>query len=171
MPVLAGTPRIERYFLASFVLVCVFAAYGAFGWWTGQPRGWRGILGIACGVGLVLQGALNVGHLRDRHDAQAVTNARRDAAKAVLTAGAIPCRPLVVPAPRARELAAVWTQTRLDKVFDAHEYRSRGVYLTGTDTAMRNVATVEGRAGTAARPPGRTTIVRASDGWQLRKWC
>jgi hypothetical protein len=170
LPVLAGTPLNARYFLASYVLLCIFAAYGAFGSWAGHAGG-RRVAGVACGVGLVLQVVLNVGHLRDLRDVGASAISRRDAAKAVLTAGAIPCRPLVVPTQRVRALAAVWTQTRLDNVLDANEYRSRGAYLAGTDAAMRDVATLEGRAGTAAQPPGKARIVRESGGWQLRVWC
>src|SRR3954452_6887792 len=43
VPVLAGTPLNARYFLATFMLVCVYAAYGAVGWWPAEPRTWRGV--------------------------------------------------------------------------------------------------------------------------------
>jgi hypothetical protein len=169
-PVLAGTPLNERYFLATFALLCVVAAYGAFGWLEHASR-IAVVIGLASALALVAQIAINVHKVIDRRDAQAGAFARRDAAKAILTDGAIPCEPLVMPAQRVRMLAAVWTHTPLTDVRDAHDYQGLGVYLSGTESAMRDVVTLPGRAGTAASPPSDATPVRASDGWDLLERC
>jgi hypothetical protein len=169
LPVLGGTPLNDRYFLATFALLCVFAARGAIGWldWSG----WRKVAGIGCCGLLVVQASINVGSVLDTRNIFGEGTDTRDAAKAALTDGPIRCRPLVVPAQRVRMLAAVWTRIPLQQIRDAHVYRAGGTYLTGTTAAMRGVATLAGRAGTAARPPDGTTLVRSSGGWQLRERC
>ena len=168
-PVLAGTPLNERYFLTTFVLVCVFAVAGAAGSLARRGWAWRAT-GIACALALVAQAGLNVRVDRDRRDIAADVAARRDAAHELLR-GSIPCRPLVVPATRMRMFGSVWTGLPLPQVLDAHEYGGRGTYLTGTPAAMRDIVTLQGRTGEAAPPPQGTTLLRSEGGWQLRRRC
>jgi hypothetical protein len=169
-PVLMGTPLNGRYFLTTFAVVCLFAAGGALSWTSHLGTIWK-LAGIACCGALVLQVGLNLRGTSDQREILAAGAKRRDAARAVLTRGPIPCRPLVVPAARVRMLGAVWTGIPLSQVRDGHEYRARGTYLTGTEAAMRGVVTLEGRSGTAAAPPEGATVVRSSRGWELREQC
>jgi hypothetical protein len=171
IPVLAGTPLNVRYFLPTFVLLLGFAAYGAVGWWTVELRNWRTLVGLACAVAVSGGLALKIGDLDDARAAQAAFMTQRDNAKAALTATEIACRPLVVPAQRARAYASVWTQVRLDHVLDAHDYQSRGTYLTGTASAMEGIVTIKGRPGTAADPPRDAALLSKSGGWELRERC
>ena len=169
-PILAGTPLNERYFLATFALLCVFAAAGALRWLR-APRAAYRYAGLAVCVLLAIQAVVNLGDVRDLRRIMTADNGRREAARAVLTAGRLPCGPLVVPAARVRELAAVWTELPLEQVLDAHRYQGRGTYLTGSPTAMSGVVTLHRRPGTAATPPPGTTLVREHNGWQVRDGC
>jgi hypothetical protein len=40
-----------------------------------------------------------------------------------------------------------------------------------TGLAIKELVTIRGRPGTAARPPSGTTSLRTSGGWQLREAC
>jgi hypothetical protein len=169
VPVAAGAPLNDRYFLASLALLSVAAASAvALAFDRSNRLPWRA-LGIACGAALLVTASSQVSRFRDNRERLLSTaESRADARRLVVDR--LPCLPLVLPNARLRAAAAVWLDVPVGEIKDGRASSPPGTYLSGTARAMSGVVTLEGRPGAIAPTPERPVVARQG-GWTLRTRC
>ena len=169
LPVLAGTPLNDRYFVASLALGCAVAA-GAVAVLARRdaPAALRAGCAL-CVVVLLATGLDQARELKWSRDRVADLAARRADARSLVD-GELPCEPLVVPNLRAVAPAAVWRATDPTAIRDGREPVARGSYLWGTPAAMDGIVVIKGRPGAAGPEPDAPVVARAG-GWTLRARC
>lgn len=170
VPIAAGTPLNARYLLPVIALACVAAAGGLTGWarQTGRPRRlWIGAA-VFVAVLLVATAPAQLRRLDERRDQLSAVDARREAARAVVSPG-VPCLPVAVGHPFLTPLVALWAQVdvRAVRPMPVGAEIVAGAVLTNTAQAVAGLAppTPGPRAPEGARP------VRTSGGWTLTARC
>jgi hypothetical protein len=168
LPVLAGGPLNDRYFIAVMAVLCLLAAAPVALIADAGERRWQ-LAGIACLVLLAIGAVDQAPRFLERRDDVVDRDTRREAAHDAIRAG-VPCYPLVVPNNRFVAVTASWLDVPLDDVRDGRDGVPPGSYLWGTEDAMRNLIVVEGRPEQAAPAPS-APVVRRSGGWTLSSRC